>query len=75
MSCLSLVWNIPGGKDSEHVQISGRECVITARELLCDTVHFRFDQKLKNHGLVSTLRTFEPSAPRLQHPGSSSAKT
>ena len=31
------------------------------------TVHFRFDRKLKNHGVASTLRTFEPSEPRLQH--------
>ena len=32
------------------------------------TVHFRFDQKLKNHGVASTLRTFEPLEPSLQHP-------
>ena len=31
------------------------------------TVHLRFDQKLKNQGAASTLHTFRPSEPRLQH--------
>ena len=36
-------------------------------------IHFWFDWKLKNHQVTSTLHAFEPSAPRLQHPGSRSA--
>ena len=37
------------------------------------TVHFRFDRKLENQGVASTLCGFEPSAPRLLCPGSRSA--
>ena len=42
------------------------------RLVLPQTVHFRFDRKLKNHAVASTLRAFEPSEPSLQHPRSRS---
>ena len=32
------------------------------------TIHFRFNRKLKYHGVASTLHVFEPLEPRLQHP-------
>ena len=31
----------PGGKDRERVQISGKECVVIARELPRDTARYR----------------------------------
>ena len=37
------------------------------------TIHFRFDRKLKNHRVVSTLHVFKPLAPRLQYTGLRSA--
>ena len=70
-----------GGRDCEHVQISCSECALITCELYTmryrlvppQTAHFRFDRKLKSHGFASTLHAFEPSAPRLQRPGSSLA--
>jgi hypothetical protein len=37
------------------------------------TIHFRLDWKLQDHGVASNLRMFESSAPRLQCPGLRSA--
>ena len=44
-------------------RVTARYCSVPPQ-----TVHFWFDRKLKNHGVTSTLRTFEPSEPRPQHP-------
>ena len=69
-------WYHPGGKDREQTWISGGECTVIARKsyhaIPPQTVHFRFNRKLKNHGVTSTLHVFEPSEPRLQHPRSRS---
>ena len=64
----------PGLPCATRVERTASECKypvrVTARYSLVppQTVCFWFDQKLKNHGLASTRRVFEPLEPSLQHP-------
>jgi hypothetical protein len=77
---LSIFSVVPGRKGprarmniSQNPAENARLSLVSYRAVTPQTVHFRLDRKLKDHGVASTLRTFEPSAPRLQCPGSRSA--
>jgi hypothetical protein len=68
-------WKIPRAcvnirrNPAENARLS----LASYRAVTPQTVNFRFDRELKDHGVASTLCTFKPLAPRLQYPRSRSA--
>ena len=71
---VTIIQYIPGGKDrrastNTRQRMRGYCSRVTVRyrSIPPQTVHFRFDRKLENHGVASTLHALEPSEPRLQH--------
>ena len=65
-------WKGPRARTNILWRIRSYRSWVTVRYhlVLHQSVHFRFDRKLNNHGVTSTLRAFEPLAPRLQCPRS-----